>query len=229
MECNATITHIFSETPDTKTFRLRPEYPFAFQPGQFIMVTASLGEEKVTRAFSISSAPGQEHMDITIKAEPTGHFSKFANEYFRVGDVMKVKGPYGYFTFTEQEQGDLLFIAAGSGISPFRSILQYIFEKHLPHAVTLLFSNKTEADIIFRKELETYAQHFPQFRFFPIVTREDSWDGHKSRVDTAFLQQHIHNDTLCYLCGPPLMVEDVKQQLLQLGVQEGRIKTEKYG
>ncbi len=230
MECTATITKIIPETHDTKTFSLYlGENKFEFLPGQFVMITADIKGKPVTRAFSISSSPLKKEIDITIKAEPNGNFSKFANENLKTGDKLKVKGPYGYFTFIDKVHDDLLFVAAGSGIAPFRSMLQYIFEKQLQNRVTLLFSNKTEADIIFKQELEKYAENFPQFRFMPIVTRDDGWKGISTRIDSNILQSYVHANTSCYLCGPPMMVEDIKQKLVQLGVDNGRIKTEKYG
>jgi len=229
MECSAVITQIVPETTDTKTFRLMPEQPLPFLPGQFIMVTAEIDGKPVTRAFSISSSPLLRHIDITIKAEINGNFSKFANNNFKIGDKLRVKGPYGNFTLADESQDELLFVAAGSGISPFRSMLQYIFKKQPEKSITLLLSNKTEADIIFKQELEQYAKEFTQFKFIPIITRDSGWNGRAMRIDSGLLRNYLRANTQCYLCGPPMMVENLKQQIMQLGVDEKHIKTEKYG
>lgn len=230
MEREVSITRIKQETPDTKTFRLGIKgEELSFAPGQFIMATAQIEGNPVARAFSISSSPLDDYVEITIKEEPNGYFSKFANNGIKEGDKFFIKGPYGHFTFTDKHK-NMLLIAAGSGIAPMRSILRYICKKHQEIKVSLLYSNKKESDIIFREEFEDIENKNPNFKFVPTLTREDGeWKGRRGRINSEMLKEFLKDDSLCYACGSREMVEGVVKMLKEIGVHEERIKTEKYG
>ena len=232
MEKEVTITNIKKETPDTKTFRFDLKgSKLNFIPGQFIMVTAQIDGNPVRRAFSLSSSPLRDYSEITVKVEKGGYFSGFACEKFAEGCKINIKGPYGHFTFRDGEAKSLLLIAAGSGIAPIRSIVQYIDDKKLNVRMTLLYSNKNETYIIFTKEFENLEKTNKNFRFVPTLTREESesWNGRMGRIDANMIKEFFMDGDLCYVCGPPAMVTKIVDLLKAHGVPEDRIKTEKFG
>ena len=231
-EHEAELTKIIQETPETKTFRFGitgKEFPFL--PGQFVMLTADIpGKGLTTRPLSISSSP-LEHgiIDLTVKKIPDGALSSFLFDNARIGGVYKLKGPYGVFTLDETAN-HVVFIAAGSGIAPFRSMWRYILQKNLDMGVTLIFSSKTKDYIIFRNELEEINNG--NIRVIHTITRNDdpSWTGYKRRIDKDLIMESVRNfdGKLFYACGPPLMCESAKKALLELGVPAEKIKLEKY-
>ncbi|MDO8556480.1 MAG: FAD-binding oxidoreductase [Nanoarchaeota archaeon] len=229
MEKEVTVTAIIQETADTKTFKLGiGGEELNYQPGQFIIISTTLEGKPINRSYSISNAPIHDSIDITIKAEPNGFFSVYANDHIKKGDKFLIKGPFGKFTFKE-ETNDLLLIAAGSGIAPMKAIIEYIMSKELENPVTLLFSNKTTQDIIFKETFEHYEKKYEHFTFVPFITRETTTYGVQGHIDKEHLQPHITPNTLCYICGPPTMVDAIKIALNELGVPEQRIKVEKFG
>ncbi len=227
------LLEIVTETPETKTFRFDLKgKDFPFRPGQFVMLTAEIpGRGSVARPLSIASSPLETGiMDLTVKKFPDGVMSSFLCDHAKIGDIYKIKGPYGVFTLDESAK-HLVFIAAGSGIAPFRSMWRYISEKGLDIDVTLIFSSKTHDYIIFRKELENLNNN-GNVKVVHTLTRntDPKWKGYARRIDKGMLEEVIHDfgNNLFYACGPPHMCESARQALLDLSVPAERIKMEKY-
>lgn len=231
-EHDVQLAEIIRETPETKTFRfgmVGKELPF--RPGQFVMLTIDVPDYgPVTRPLSIASSPREkEIMDLTVKKMEGGVMSTFLCDRARVGDIYKIKGPYGVFTLDESAKS-VVFIAAGSGIAPFRSMWRYAMEKKIYTDITLLFSSKTRDYIIFRDELA--ALHGNGMRVVHTITRNDdpNWTGYARRIDKEMLK-HVIGSTdgkLFYACGPPGMCKSAVQALGELGADPKSIKTEEY-
>lgn len=219
------ITEIIKETYDTKTFRF--EKHIDFKPGQFIMITVPIDDKEIKRSYSISSSPLKPYIDITIKKAHNGFISKKFVDEVKVNDEFQIEGPFGHFTYSEEMANNLLLISAGSGITPLRSILQYALEKNPDAKMTLLYSVKTEKDIIFEDELNELNKK-ENFTFIPTITRDENWQNHKGRIDKEFLKENINNE-LFYICGPPGFVNSMSDLLQELGVEKNKIKTERFG
>ena len=233
------ITGITEETPDVKTFRLDlgPFKPFHFVPGQFIIVRADLFNPKkgketpINRAFSISSSPLEtDYIEFSAKRYQDGRMTPWLYDTVRVGQSLTVKGPSGQFVFQEGKTDNLVLIAGGIGVAPFRSFIRYILEKPCPGRLSLLYSARTPADFAFKKELDDRAARFPQFQCLYTVTRDSpAWTGRVGRIDLSLLQKHLENpDTLYYLCGPPNMIESITRDLETAGIQKGNILSEAW-
>ena len=212
---------------------------FAFVPGQFVSLTAEIGTKeigakKITRAYSLASAPsvGGNRFELCLNEAPGGLFSSYL---FRMkpGDTVEMRPPLGTFTLRQPPRASL-FIATGTGIAPFRSILQAQLTASSPR-FTLLFGVRFESHLIYRAEFEELARRYPNFRFWPTLSRpEASWSGR-----TGHVQEHI-DDALnglapdgnsgldVYLCGLKLMVDDVRTRLKAAGFDRKQIIYEKY-
>lgn len=232
-EYSVELVEIISETPETKTFRFdTTEKELPFIPGQFVMLTIDIpGKVLVTRPLSIASSPLEKHiMDLTVKKFHDGVMSSFLCDHAKIGDVYKIKGPYGVFTLNEEAK-HVVFIAAGSGIAPFRSMWRYVREKGLGIDITLLFSSKTQDYIIFREELEELNNN-GNMKVVHTLTRNTNpqWNGYARRIDKEMIEEVARdfNNKLFYACGPPQMCESAKQALIELGVPAEKIKLEKY-
>jgi ferredoxin-NADP reductase len=146
----------------------------------------------------------------------------------RPGDRMEMRQPLGMFVL-RQPPRDSVFIATGTGIAPFRSILQAHLNPSSP-PFTLLFGVRHESHLLYGEELKQMALRFPHFRFWPTLTRpDDRWKGRQGRVQ-AHLPDAIgeRRDVDFYLCGLKEMVDDVRGVLKSLGFDRKQIFYEKY-
>jgi ferredoxin-NADP reductase len=227
----AKLTTIIEETCETKSFLLDlGDHSFAFTPGQFVNITANINQDsRVRRAYSVASSPWDPAFQLTVKRMENGKLSVFLCDKAAVGDVFDIRGPYGLFTLKE-DAAHVVFIAAGSGIVPFRSMWRYIAQKPLDVQVTLLYASRSQAYIIYREELA--ALPGPRFNVVHTLTRNDdpTWTGYSRRIDSDMLLEVIRNfeGKYFYVCGPPAMCNCVVLYLRDFGVEGGRIKTEKY-
>lgn len=202
-----------------------------FTPGQFVSFTTEIEGKEITRAYSLASAPGREdpanRFELCLNLAPDGVFSHrlFA---MQPGDTVEMRQPLGMFTL-RQPPRDSLFIATGTGIAPFRSMLQAHLNEASPQ-FTLLYGVRYESHLIYRAEFESLAARFPQFRFWPTLSRpESSWTGRTGHVQ-AHLEEALgdRTDVDVYLCGLKLMVDGVRSLLKGAGFDRKQIFYEKY-
>ena len=172
------ITKLTQEGKTTRTFRLVPVdgKVIDFRPGQFVMLTAEInvgGDVKlVKRAYSISSSLGKDYLDLTIRQVPKGLMSNYVME-LKKGDIMDVDGPYGRFIF-EDNMEEIVLIAGGFGVMPFRSMINYIMDNKLDTKITLIVSERFPHDTVFMKEFEKLNLTNKKFNYFITYTRVDN-------------------------------------------------------
>ena len=203
-----------------------------FTPGQFVSVTEHNGEKKITRAYSIASPRAGNRFELCLNRVPHGLVSPWLFA-LKPGDVVDMHEPVGRFTLRHPDRRSV-FIATGTGIAPFRSMLL----DHLPRTqpeITLLFGVRYEAGLLYRAELEQLAREFESFRFLPTVTRPSaSWTGRVGRVqahldEALAIQTPAESSTIdVYICGLREMVEDVRKELKQRGFDRKQIIYETY-
>ncbi|HUK57344.1 MAG TPA: FAD-binding oxidoreductase [Nitrospiria bacterium] len=239
-QMNLVLSEIRQETPEIKSFRLDlgPNKPFAFRPGQFVIITAEVWNPKrnrmgtANRAFSISSSPAEEdYIEIAAKRYPEGRITPWLHDAVKVGDLLNVKGPEGQFVFRENESDEIVLIAGGIGIAPYRSMIRYILAKGWPVRVKLLYSARTPADFAFKPEFDAAAQQHTHFQCVYTITRPDGtpWTGRVGRFDEAFFREQLGPlGTLYYLCGPDRMIKENAQTLTALGVPYPLIRSERW-
>jgi len=199
-----------------------------FAPGQFVSCSAPIGGKTITRAYSIASAPGgNNRFELCLNRVPNGIFTSWLFE-MKPGDTVEMKPPLGMFLLRRPPR-DSLMIATGTGIAPFRSMLKAHLTANSP-AFTLLFGVRYESHLMYRCEFEEMAQSYPQFRFWPTLSRpEPNWTGRTGHVQ-AHLEQALdgRRDIDVYLCGLKAMVDDVRRVLKEQGFDRKQILYEKY-
>ena len=151
---------MFDETPEVRTFRLvsptGPRLPFDFLPGQYLNLTLVIDGRKVRRSYTIASPPTRVgYCEVTIKREERGLSSRHLHDAVRQGGLLDVLAPAGRFTFTGAEADSIVLIAGGVGITPLMAKIRYLTDLSWPGEIYLVFSVKTERDIIFRDELDS--------------------------------------------------------------------------
>jgi CDP-4-dehydro-6-deoxyglucose reductase len=204
-----------------------PGERFEFIPGQFVSLTRTLGGREITRAYSLASAPDGSRFELCLNRVEEGAFSPSLFE-MRPGETVAIRPPLGMFML-RQPPRESLFVATGTGIAPFRSILKAHLTEDSP-AFTLLFGVRYESHLFYWEEFEEMSRRFPRFRFWPTVTRPGpEWTRRTGRV-----QEHLEDaigerrDLDVYLCGLKAMVDDVRHILKTMGFDRKQIFYEKY-
>ncbi|MEK6808745.1 MAG: xylene monooxygenase, partial [Nanoarchaeota archaeon] len=137
------------------------------------------------------------------------------------------------FIFNERINQDLILVAGGTGIAPFRSYIKYIIDKKLSNKVILFYSSKTPEDIIYYNEFKRLEKNHQNLKCVFTVTRHESssWEGFTGRIDENMLKKYVMNlsDKIFYSCGPASLVNDFVAILKSNNVKDEQIKTEKWG
>jgi glycine betaine catabolism B len=234
-----TVTQVIQETHDVKTLRL--DWPtgvdYPFKTGQFI--TVFLPEDpKTKRAYSLSSCElDRGFFDITVKK--MGNFGTRLNEVIKPGSKLMVISPTGRFTLPDEASKDLILIAGGSGVTPFRAFVRHCNAKRPKTRVVILYSVRVPEDIIFREEFGKLATANPNFLFKVTCTRATAehgyrgeWDGHRGRIDSDWVREQIRDqaNTVFYACGPTeLVVSTEKLVIEEMGIPKEQMRSEKWG
>jgi glycine betaine catabolism B len=189
---------IIEETTDAKTFRFVAEPPvlFSYKPGQFVTLDLEIDGAQISRSYSISSTPSRPHsLEITVKRVPSsspdlprGLVSNWLNDNLQVGDRLKLSGPMGKFTCFNYPAPKLLFLSAGSGITPMMGMSRWIHDSGADCDVVFFHSARTANDVIFRDELELLATRQQNFHLAISLTGKSSSTGLKGRLSPAMLE-----------------------------------------
>jgi len=156
------VKEIKTETADTVSIsfeipsELKPE--FNYQAGQYITIKKEVDGEEIRRSYSLSSSPLENDFRIGVKKIANGKMSSFLNEQLKVGDLLEVLPPLGNFKINDLSSCSVGF-AAGSGITPLLSMVKSVLKSN--GKFILFYSNKTSNGVIFKNELETLRNQFP--------------------------------------------------------------------
>ena len=195
-----------------------------YKPGQFVFVRFKNGGYHISREwhpFSMSSSPNEQSLELTIKC--LGDYTNnLAN--LQVGATAEVEGAYGRFSYTNYSRKDQIWIAGGIGITPFLSMI-----KDLPIQgcrVDLYYAVKTASEMIDVEMLAQNSHARENVRVFPYIG--DRQTGH---LDVNFIEKisgSLYGRDF-YLCGPPLMMQELKKQLRARGIRTANIHSEEFG
>jgi ferredoxin-NADP reductase len=230
----ATIAETVPETIRTVTLRLDVPDWLSHRAGQHVDVrlTAEDGYS-AQRSYSIASPPGSERLELTVERIDDGEVSPYLTTEADVGDQFELRGPIGgWFVWDGTDTAPVLLVGGGSGVVPLRAILRHHAASGSTVAMHLVYSARTLADVIYRRELEALVD--PRRALTVALTRESppNWAGHRGRVDAGLLAEVGWPPSVqphCYVCGPTAFVESVAGALVGLGHQPGRIRTERFG
>ncbi len=215
------------------TFKAQDGTDIDFVPGMFAMIeyrNSSTGE-KISRAFSIANAPPTDSLEFLI-AMIHGRFTGKLDTA-KINDVFYLSAPYGQFKFDMDKDTKLLFLAGGTGLSPFMSMIRQIEKNSRKVDCVVLYSVKFPNEIIEKDELERFEKELG-IKIIVNVTRAtegDGWNGEKGHADASMISRHVQDvkDRVSYICGPPAFVKALKAALVSLGVDEKEIKAEMWG
>jgi NAD(P)H-flavin reductase len=230
----ATITEVREETPDTKTFTCAfrgdgAQRGFTFRPGQFAEVSVfGYGEAP----FCICSSPTRkENFQFTVRT--VGELTR-ALHALGPGDEVGVRAPLGNEFLCERfapekvvAERNVLFIGGGIGLPPLRSLIWYMLDqRNRFKRIQILYGARTPTDLVYKDELKMWGSR-QDVEFHVTVDRaEPGWTGNVGIVSTLFEKVKIEpQGTMAFLCGPPVMIRFVMQDLLAMGFAEDAIVT----
>lgn len=212
---------------------------FQFKPGQYLTLKTKIQGEELRRSYSISSAPYENTLQVSVKKVEQGKFSTFANEQLKEGDSLELMIPEGNFTpvLSPTTQKHYILFASGSGITPILSILKAVLHTEPKSQVTLIYGNKTIDSMMFKETLEDLKNtYLDRLSFFPIFSREVLGNElFKGRIDEAKCSAlcktvlDLKHADVFFICGPYDMMTSVKSFLLKEGVDKAKIHVELFG
>ena len=213
---------------------------FAFQPGQFLTLRATIDEQDVRRSYSICSPASllREKGDLQVGIRPVdgGVFSNWAAQQLKVGDTLRVMPPEGRFVVQRPRALHRVGFAAGSGITPILSIMASTLQDQPESKFTLVYGNRRMASVMFNEALQDLKDRYAdRLTLIHILSRqaqevpllEGRIDGDKVRAIIAALLPVKSMDEV-FVCGPEGMIEATEAALLKAGVPENRVHTERF-
>ncbi|MBS4008318.1 MAG: ferric reductase-like transmembrane domain-containing protein [Clostridium sp.] len=221
------VVKIQQESKDTWSLYFKGKQ-FAFKPGQFMYLRLlRKGKLSSSHPFTISSSPTWELLTVTPKE--LGDFTGTIKET-EIGDLALIDAPYGVFSFLNYECDRLAFIAGGIGITPFMSMLRYIYDHKIEKQVTVIWGNKDEEALCFQEELNKMALEMKNIEVIYVMSAQESWRGEKGRIDGKVIEKYVPDLAGChfFLCGPPMLSLAVMKALREKGVPDKRIHHELF-
>lgn len=229
------VIRIEDYTPNTKRFWIEvPEVEsFDFQPGQFVTLDLPIHEKpnKRWRSYSIASWPdGTNVFELLIVLAEGGVGTAYLFDEIKEGSELTFRGAQGVFVLPEEREQDIFFICTGTGLAPFRSMMNYIELHNIPfQKIHLIFGCRKKENLLYYDELKTLEQKLPGFHYYPVLSRE-KWEGHDGYVHPVY-------EALCkekqpakfYLCGWKNMIDDAKLKIVEMGYDKKAIHQELYG
>jgi len=187
------------------------------------------------RSYSIASPPEETRVALTVERLDDGEVSPYLVGELQVGDKLELRGPIGgFFVWRAENDRPLFLIAGGSGVVPLMAMLRHREKAKGNAPARLLFSSRTEMDIIYRTELDRLVEAADGLAVYHTLTREKpaGWKGFARRIDAAMMQEvawQKEADPAVFICGPTSFVEAAAQLLVAMGYPPASIKTERFG
>ena len=216
---------VHDETHDVKTFifRCADFRAISFEPGQFITVSPVIAGQSVSRCYTVSSTPTRPFaLSITVKRVPGGTVSNWLHDNLRTGDTLLASGPAGSFTPVGRPAAKLLYLSAGSGVTPLMSMTRASFDLASGLDIVFVHSARTPIDIIFHDELSRMQARMPGLRVLNICEgrgTDPDWAGPIGRLDLALLSEQVPDfkEREVFTCGPQGYMNAIKSLLEQGG------------
>jgi CDP-4-dehydro-6-deoxyglucose reductase len=185
---------------------------FQFLAGQYLEFLLKDGQR---RAYSIATAPDQEGpLEIHIRHLPGGLFTDFVfgvkNPALKEKDILRFEGPLGSFFLREDSKKPIIFVAAGTGFAPIKSIVEQMQQKKIERPIHLYWGGRRPSDLYLDELCQSWEKEIPQFTYTPVISDaqpEDQWQGRTGFVHQAVMADHADMANFqVYACGAPVMV-----------------------
>ncbi len=221
---------------NTMEFTFSKPDGFDYQPGQFmnwIYLNQPVMDKKGNRrSMSFASSPTEPDLVIAMRMSDSAYKQSLLKA--PVGTEFLAIGPAGKFVLPQDTAKELVFLAGGIGITPFRSMVKYITDRQLPYHITLFYSNFCLEGCAYYTDLEAWEKKNTFFRFVPTLTGgervEATWTGERTLIDEALLRRQIPDimRPTYMIVGPPAMVDAMVALLKNLQLPKEQVIVEKF-
>lgn len=217
-----TLVFVF-EKPDGLTFK----------PGQYAGFTLINPSETdangITRRFSLLSTPDDPHISFATRIQNSA-YKRVLND-LSLGSEIKFAGPTGAFTLHEDTAIPAVFIAGGIGITPFYSMIQHATTHQSPQKMYLFYGNQAPNDAALLNELVKLQEQNPHFKLIATMANPDpAWKGETGFITHTMIKKYIDDLSapIYYICGSPAMVTTLQETLVEMDIDEEKIKVEDF-
>jgi ferredoxin-NADP reductase len=219
-------------TESIESFRFLPSRKVDFTPGQFLQVIfdeKNIDNKELNKYLSFSSSPAKQYIEFTKRLSQSSFSERL--RVLKPNDEVLLKAPLGSCVFKE-EYKKIGFLIGGIGITPVISILEYIVEKKTTTNAILFYSNSSEEEVAFRKELDEWQKCNCNLKIIYTVTERQSKDPrcYFGRIDKALVAANASDikERMVFIFGPPKMVEAMSSLSIDLGCSQENMKTENF-
>lgn len=220
---------VFNNKFTQYTFGFIAPHKMLFDPGQYVSMVVD--EQGDRRSYSISSKPeNQMGFDLLIDHTPQGVGTQFLQN-LELGAEVDVMGPLGRFIFQPGgSEEELIFIATGSGIAPFRSMIMSLLQEGTERRpMTLYWGMRFVEELFWLDDFQGLAENFSNFKFHPVISQAvEQWPLCRGRVTDCLNIHGTPVNAAYYLCGNAHMIADTRALLEQKGVAEENVHFEKF-
>ncbi|MBU3581682.1 CDP-6-deoxy-delta-3,4-glucoseen reductase [Polynucleobacter sp. AP-Capit-er-40B-B4] len=189
---------------------------FQFLAGQYLEFLLKDGQR---RAYSIANAPEQEGpLELHIRHLPGGLFTDFVfgaiTPALKEKDILRFEGPLGSFFLREDSKKPIIFVAAGTGFAPIKSIIEQMQAKKIQRPMHLYWGGRRPGDLYLNDLCQSWEKEISDFKYIPVISdalAEDGWDGRTGFVHQAVMADHPDMKGFqVYACGAPVMVNSAR-------------------
>ena len=234
------IDSIKIENDSTITYRLVPKKDKRvsfFRAGQYVSIDIINNGNQISRPFSISSTPedaiSNSFYEITIKTKPDGFFTNYIKENWKAGNTVYTSEPMGFFYYEPlRDSKDIICLAGGTGITPFRSIIKYTLENYSDLTISLFYGINTPSDLIFEdffRGLET--DYSKRFKFITVCADpQDRWQGETGFITADLIKKYLEplSAKSFFICGTGEFHTFINKELEQFKLLQKYIRRENY-
>lgn len=216
-------------TPSTHLIRVAKPESFSFLASQSAALMIDKGYGMQRHAMSIASSHSRDYIEWATRSSESDFKKTFLS--LQKGDPISFMGPKGNFLL--ESEIPAVFIAGGIGITPFRSMLEFIEDEGLTTSVTLLYSNRSVDDIPFKQQLDLLSEANSNFEILYLITNPPAtpnWDYREGHIDEDLLREVVaaYSDTIYYVAGPGNMVSSILQILSSIGIPPEQTRQELF-
>ena len=228
-----TLLEKIPQGPGTASFRFSKPQEYAFQAGQFFLITFAGPDGPLTHSFSHCDSPTEGHVELTTRL--TGSPFKNALDALPLGGEAQFEGPYGMFLF-RYEAPKIAFLTGGVGITPVRSMLKFLADtggagRIEGQELVLFYGSMAENGIVYKDELDGFVQAISGLRLVHVIANPaEEWTGHKGFITADTVRAELADPSAWtyYIVGPPPMVAAMEKIMEALEIPRAQILVEGF-